>query len=247
MDEELQLKKRFEELYNRSYNNGCYTYTDFLTLAQQDILVKSLPKNGYSFWGGYENAERKIACFGSEEICGYADTPPVYCVKIEPLRQKFADALTHRDFLGSLMALGIKREALGDIIVFENTGYLFCLETITPYIVENCVSVRHTSVSCAVVDKPPVESVKLPDESETVTASLRCDAVIAAVYKLSRSESQKLFEQKLVFINSANCLNASQSLNENDLVSVRGKGRFIFCGKVLTTKKGRMRISVRIF
>ncbi len=247
MDEELQLKKRLEELYNRSYNNGCYAYSDFLTLAQQDVLVKTVAKNGYSLYGGYDNAERRVACFGSESICGYSDTPPVCCVKIEPLQQKFADNLTHRDFLGSLMALGIKRETLGDIIVFENTGYLFCLETIAPYIVENCTSVRHTSVRCAVVDAPPVDSVKLPDESEFVTSSVRCDAVIAAVYKLSRNESQKLFEQKLVFINSANCLSASQTLNENDLVSVRGKGRFIFCRQILTTKKGRMRIAVRVF
>ena len=247
MDEELQLKKRFEELYNRSYSNGCYAFSDFLTLVQQDILVKTLPEKGYSLFGGYENAERKIACFGNESICGYSDTPPVCCVKIEPLQQKFADNLTHRDFLGSLMALGIKRETLGDIIVFENTGFLFCLETIAPYIVENCVSVRHTTVACAVVDSPPVDSIRLPDESEFVTASLRCDAVIAAVYKLSRNESQKLFEQKLIFINSANCLNPSQTLNENDLVSVRGKGRFIFCGKIYTTKKGRLRIAVRVF
>ena len=247
MDEELQLKKRFEELYNRSYGGGCYCYSDFLTLARQDVLVRTVPKNGYSFFGGYENAERKIAVFGSEDICGYTETPPVCCVKIEPLSQKFADNLTHRDFLGSLMALGIKRETLGDIIVYENTGFLFCLETIAPYIIENCTAVRHTSVVCSVVDAPPVDSVKLPDETELVTASLRCDAVIAAVYKLSRSESQKLFEQKLVFINSANCLSASQVLNENDLVSVRGRGRFIFCGQVYTTKKGRLRIAVRVF
>lgn len=247
MDEELQLKKRFEELHNRSYGGGCYVYSDFLTLAQQDILVKTVPKNTYTLYGGYDSAERRIAVFGSESICGYTDTPPVCCVKIEPLSQKFADILTHRDFLGSLMALGIKRETLGDIIIFENIGYLFCLETIAPYIVENCTSVRHTTVSCSVADAPPVESVKLPEKSELVSASLRCDAVIAAVYNLSRNESQKLFEQKLVFINSANCLSPSQTLNENDLVSVRGKGRFIFCGQVYTTKKGRLRIAVRIF
>jgi RNA-binding protein YlmH len=247
MEEELQLKKRFSELYERSESRGCYVFTDFLNLAEQDILIRSVPKYSFAFFGGYENAERKLAVFGNEEKCGYTEEPPVVCVEISPLQQKFADELTHRDFLGALMSLGIKRETLGDIIVYNNRGYLFCLSSVSRYIVENCVSIKHTTVNCKEVDSPPVESIALPDESEIVVPALRCDAVLAAVYNLSRSESKKFFLQKLVFINSACCEDPSRVLKENDIVSLRGKGRFIYCGEKLVTKKNRLRVTVRVF
>lgn len=247
MDEELQLKNRLVELYERAESKGCYVYSDFLTLAGQNILCKNIPVNAYILFGGYENSERAIACFGNVENCGYEEIPPVSCIEVKPLSQKFADKLTHRDFLGALMALGIRREVLGDIIIHENTGYIFCLDSIAQYIIDNFNQVKHTSVSSKRIDSPPIESIKLPDEIELVVASKRCDVLIAAVYNISRNESQKLFEQKLVFIDSIECRNASRELDEGNLVSVRGKGRFIFCGEKRTTKKGKLRISVRIF
>lgn len=247
MDEIQQIKSRLVELSERSFSRGIYAYSEFLSLAGQDILSKSLPPSRYRLFGGYESAERRIACFGSESLCGYAEEPPIVCVEIAPASQKFADELTHRDLLGALMALGIRREVLGDIILCNNVGYLFCLDTIAPYIVENFIQAKHTTVRCRTVDAPPVESVALPDESEVVVQSVRCDAVISAVYDLSRGESQSLFTQKLIFINGANCLSPSKTLNENDVVSVRGKGRFIYCGEKLVTKKGKLRVIVRVF
>lgn len=247
MNESEQIKKRLSELSERSYQRGVYEYSEFLNMAEQDALTRIMPPNRYRLWGGYDNAERRLACFGSNALCGYEETPPVACIKISPLQQKFADALTHRDFLGSLMALGIRREVLGDIILHENVGYLFCLDTIAPYIIENLIQVRHTSVACETVDAPPVESTQLPPESEFVVAGLRCDAVIAAVYNLSRSESQALFAQKVVFINAALCQSPAKALAEGDVVSVRGKGRFLYSGEKLTTKKGKLRIIARVY
>lgn len=247
MDELTLLKGRFNDLCNRADNKYCYTNTEFLNLNEQNILHSCIPQHKYILDGGYFTAERKIAIFGNEEDFGYPNESPIRCIEIKPLQQKFADKLTHRDFLGALMSLGIKRETLGDIIISENKGYLFCLDAVSNYIIENCISIKHTSVSCCLVDSPPDESVKLPEQTEVVTASLRCDAVISSVYNLSRSECKRLFDQELVFINSVCVKSASSNLSEGDIVSVRGKGRFIFDGEKTVTKKNKLRVLVKIF
>lgn len=244
-DEELILRKRLTEQSSRAYEKGCYIFTEFLSLAEQDILSSALTKEKYRLEGGYEGAERKLAVFGNEDICGYIEEAPIVCIEIRPLQQKFADKLTHRDFLGSLMALGIKRGVLGDILIYENTGYVFALESIAGYICDECTEVRHTSVTCTVTDSPPEQSTALPEEITVPVASSRCDAVIAEVYNLSRSESSRLFAQKLIFINSSQCMSPSKVLEEGDIVSVRGKGRFIFTGEKYETKKGKIRVGIR--
>ena len=247
IDDELLLKKRFEELASRSRNKGIWVFSDFLSTAQQSVLVSMRLPYPFELNGGYEGAERRVACFGSVEDCGYDCTPDFVCIKIEPVAQKFADELTHRDFFGSVMALGLKREVLGDIIVYGNCGYLFCKEEISSYICENLTSVKRTTVSCAEVASPPVESVALPEISEVIIASERLDALVAAVYNLSRSTAKELVEQGKVSVNSVATLRADLIIEEHDTVSVRGCGRFIFEGILRKTKKDRLRAAVRIY
>lgn len=236
---------RLEELAARSRNKGIWVYSDFLTTAQQ-ALLGSLRLGSVSFYGGYEGAERRIACFGSEDECGYEPFPDCVWLSIEPVARKFADELTHRDFFGSVMALGLRREVLGDIIVFDNCGYLYCMSSVSTYIKENLTQVKHTTVTCNEIDAPPVESVALPDEEEFVIASERLDALIAAVYNVSRSISKELIIQGKVSINSILTENPAATLNPSDTVSVRGKGRFIYEGILRETKKGKLRASVRV-
>lgn len=245
-DEEKLLIKRFEELNSRSFNKGIWVYSDFLTTAQQAVLM-NLKLGAVSFCGGYDGAERRVACFGSEEMCGYEACSDCVWLAIAPVAKKFADVLTHRDFFGSVMALGLRREVLGDIIVYDNCGYLYCKESVGDYIKENLTQVKHTTVKCREVAAPPVESVALPDEAEFVVASERLDAVIAAVYNLSRSVCKEYVEKGSVSVNSILTENASRQLEAHDIVSVRGKGRFIYEGILRETKKGKLRASIRVY
>ncbi len=245
-DEERLLAKRFEELSSRGYNKGIWVYSDFLNTAQQ-ALLQSLKLGAVSFYGGYDGAERRVACFGSEELCGYEACPECVWLEIKPVARKFADELSHRDFFGSVMALGLKREVLGDIIVYDNCGYLYCMESVSGYIKENLIQVKHTTVECTVVDAPPVESVALPEAEDFVIASERLDAIIASVYNLSRSICKELVEQGKVSVNSILTENSSRQLEPHDTVSVRGKGRFIYDGIIRETKKGKLRASVRVY
>jgi len=245
-DEEKRLAGRFEELSSRSFNKGIWVYSDFLTTAQQAML-ESMKLGAVTFWGGYDGAERRIACFGSEDMCGYESCPECVWLAIEPVSKKFADELTHRDFFGSVMALGLKREVLGDIIVYDNCAYLYCMESVSGYIAENLTQVKHTTVVCRETEAPPVESVALPEAEEFVVASERLDAVISCVYNISRSVCKGIVEQGKVSVNSILAVNPSRMLEEHDTVSVRGKGRFIYEGIERETRKGKLRALIRVY
>ena len=247
MADELQiLKNRFNDLYERSRNRSIYCYSDFLNLHEQTILLSQF-RFGYSLFGGYEYAERKIAVFGTENEMGYEPDPPLKIIKASPLSQKFSDELTHRDFLGSLMGLGIKRETLGDIIIADNCGYIFCLENMAQFIIDNLLTIRRTSVSCEFCDTLPADALPKPQEKLIIVSSMRLDALISAVYNLSRTKSAALVDGEKVFINSKLSTSTSKPVEVGETISVRGHGRFR-CAEIRgDTRKGRLRVLCQIY
>jgi len=243
------FKNRILELARRAFSRGVYVYSEFLTLAEQDMLCSMDFDGGcapFCLKGGYETAERKIACFGNEALCGYTEEPPIACILISPASRKFADELTHRDFLGSLMALGLRRSVLGDIVMRDNSAYLFCLNSVAQVITEQLDRVKNTSVMCEMAEAPEIIS-ELPEISFVNVASERLDTIVAAVYRLSRSESQQLITQGKVYVDSRLTENTSFSPEQGSIISVRGFGRFIYEGIERETRKGRLSIAVRVF
>ena len=250
MKQDEGLKKRFLELANKSYNQGIYTFTEFLGLNEQSIFAeieKEISHVGISKYGGTLDAERVMIRFGNEEEFGYAVDYPVVCLSIKPLMQKFADELNHRDFLGALMNLGIAREKLGDIIIHENEGYIFCEEKVASYIIENLTRVKHTSVS--IVEETNIDKIMnlYKDDFESqiiIVDSKRIDAIIAKAYKISRSTSVNFFKAGKVFVNGKLCSSNSQLIKPGDIISVRGYGRIKFFGNESESKKGRLRLEI---
>ncbi|MDE6123737.1 MAG: hypothetical protein K2G22_00715, partial [Eubacterium sp.] len=147
----------------------------------------------------------------------------------------------------SLMALGIKREVVGDIMIVENIGYIFCLNSIAEYIVNSLDKVRHTNVKCSLVSELPQNAVKVPEDTQLIAASERLDVIVSAVYNFSRSAVKELFIGRKIYVNSRLCENFSHTPKKGDIISVRGKGRFIYNGILGTTKKNRLLISVGIY
>lgn len=238
--------KRFSELSNRAYSKNYAVFSDFLNIDEQSELLSIKLQSNFFLYGGYETAERQMACFYEDFKPNFSDFP-IECIKISPVNIKFADKLTHRDFLGSVIGLGIKRETLGDIIVTENCGFLFCLNTISDFIVENLKKVKHTTVLCEKIKNLPENAVSKPIPESVIVPSLRIDAVCAGVYNLSRSNAKTLFEQNKIFVNSKICQNSSYILKENDIVSIRGFGKFIYSKIIKETKKTRLVIEVEIY
>ncbi len=245
--EETLLKKRFIELSERAFAKNIYTYTEFLSPAEQTLLKSCVRGVPYHFEGGFENAEKAICVFGSEDFFGYEEPAPITYIKIEPVSMKFSGELAHRDFLGSIMSLGIRRSTLGDLIVKNNIAYAPCLDTVADYICDNLTEIKHTTVRCEKIEAIPESAMPKPVESEFVVASERLDSVIASIYKLSRSESKALVEHEKVLRGGVPVINPDYHPNEGDIISVRGHGKFIYCGIKLETKKGRLRCLAKIY
>ncbi|MBQ4573489.1 MAG: hypothetical protein IJA80_09460 [Clostridia bacterium] len=242
-----EKQKRFDELTQRANERGYTVYSDFLGLSEISELSAMRFSVPVTLWGGYDDAERCVVCFGDREYFNDNSDYPIKCILIKPVNQKFADTLSHRDFLGSLMGLGIRREVLGDIIINKNCGYLFCLENIADYIIENLTQVRHTTVKCGITDNIPTDALPQPENREIIVSSERLDVIVSAIYKMSRSQVLPIFHTEKVFVNGAVKTSPSVTVNVNDKISVRGYGRFIYKGVLRTTKKDRLVISVEVF
>lgn len=238
MNEKELFKKRISELSNRAYQRGYSTYSNFLNMDEISTVLATDLQLKPNLFGGYNNAERCVCGFGDELYF------PIVCVEIKPSQQKFADKLSHRDFLGSLMNLGIEREMLGDIKINDNVGYLFCLDKISEYIVENLNRIKHTTVKCEIIDEIPEFLNETPEAEEIIVSSIRIDTVVAKVFNMSRNAVSQLVNQQKIFINSKLIYKDSILLKENDIVSVRGYGKFIYVEPINETKKHKIVISV---
>lgn len=250
-DKELQqLKNRFRELAQKSYSRNLFTFTGFLGLSEQDLFWQEEPQlrfAGYRLWGGSEGCDRQMLRFGSVEELGYEEPFGITCIHIFPLAEKFADAFSHRDFLGALMNLGIERSTLGDIRVGDREAYLFCQDNVAEFICENLEQVKHTRVRCQVV----TQMKELPEEEtkplEIQVSSERIDAVIAKVYNKSRNEVLNLFGSGKVYVNGRLCENNSRMLKAEETVNVRGFGKFVYQGVQYETRKGKLSVKAAVY
>lgn len=266
----IKMKKRLKDLSDRSYRNNQYTFTSFLGMAElsdfyelerasrskgskeydeQYILSKDILSSGglspcgYTVFGGYDDAERAVIRFGNPDDLGYEQPFPIACLKIEPLMKKFSDALSHRDFLGALMNLGIERSNIGDILVKDNMCIVFVLESMVDIICHELTRVKHTSVMTRVTefDNEDYSPNLIPC---TLTAkSLRLDSFIAKAYNLSRNDAAGLFVTSKVFVNGRLMSNESAKIKEDDVITVRGYGKLIFKEISGNTRKGNIIIS----
>lgn len=249
MDSANVILRHLTDLYLRAEKQSIYQYSAFLTPAEQDAFRKNLPKGAlpFAFDGGFPEAERRVLVCGDEETFGYPPEPPLAVLSIAPAHEKFAEDLTHRDFLGALMSLGIERAQLGDIVIRDGTAYLICLEPISGYIAGSLTSVRRTAVKVRREEGPvPALEPELQEMSLNV-ASERLDAVVAAFCRLARGKADQLFAAEKVFVNGLPVTDRACRLKEGDRFSVRGFGKAIYDGIGSETKKGRLYVRLRKF
>ena len=248
--EEQQLKNRIKDLADKSFKQNIYTFSGFLGLSEQDVFWKSeseLRYVSYKLWGGTDTSERKVLRFGSMDDLGYEEEYPIVCVCIQPTSPKFAEKLSHRDYLGALMNLGIERSTLGDIKTADKDAYLFCLDSIAEYICTNLDKVRHTTVKCSVITEFFDLPEDVPEAREVLLPSLRLDVCLAKVYNQSRNDILEHFRAGKVYVNGRLCENNSKTLKEGDVINLRGCGKFIYTGVKYETKKGKICAEVQVY
>lgn len=241
-DEKL-LAKRFIDLSRQAQQKNIVVFSEFLNLNELNIFRRQGPELccDFTLSGGYELSERQMIAFLPDALC-YTWKFPISCLKVTPVNKKFAEELSHRDVLGSLMNLGLERSRLGDILVDEHVIYVFCHEKNAKYIMEELTRIRHTTV-CTKLAEPGEISLEPKKESgEGIITSNRLDSIIACLCKISRSQASQWIRGGRVFINNREILQTTYECKEQELISVRSLGRFRFLGCRGETRKGRMKI-----
>ena len=234
------------DLCRKSEKTGTWQYSGFLSPAEQDDLLTSREAAGFPYFldGGYENAERKILAAGNEEEAGPPDLP-VRVIAVRPKSDKYAEDLTHRDYLGAILGLGIERSLVGDIIVRDRRAWFFCLASAADMLASSLAQVRRTAVAAEITtaDVPELQPRYAPVRLNV--ASERLDAVISAFAGISRGQADKLFAAGKVFVNGLMTEDRSTRLKEGDVLSVRGTGKAVYDRIEYETKKKRYQVRLR--
>ncbi len=224
--------------------SGVNMYSRFLAPRELNMAVQRLASfTDIRTYGGYDGAERAVVCFyDANSGYEYFDWP-VCAVRVTAPGKATAG---HRDYLGSLLGLGIKREMLGDIVVCSDCAVVFCHSDIADFIVYNLTKVGRLNVSADVCD---VSELDMPersykDKSATVS-SLRLDCVVSAATNMSRSVSAEVIQRGSVFHNYEEAKSASRIVGDGDIISVRGYGKYVIACDGSLTKKGRYHIDIR--
>ena len=248
-DEEKFLKRHFIDLARQAESRSMYTYSGFLGLPEQSVLFsagKDLSFIGWSLYGGSEAAERQLAVFGSEKDFGYGPDYPIVIMEVKPSSEKYGEELSHRDYLGAILGLGIERELIGDIIIKGKCAWFYALESAADFLRENLTEIRHTTVRCRLIGKASDDHPEIPElkpklqELKINIASERLDSIVAGFTGISRSHVTELFSTKRVFVNGKITENYSKGLKEGDILNVRGFGKAVYCGISGTSRKGRL-------
>ena len=255
MAEDLELLfARAEELLGRSRRQMTVTYTDFLTPREQLRLSRHLAgaADEWCLLGGYEAAERRRMVFLPSY---FADLDAAD--RAEVLREALSDCLipleirgsgyrelSHRDFLGALLHLGVERDRIGDICVLSpHRAILFCDRVMADFFVEHLTRVANDAVRLLTVTLPADfdGGRQFQPVSDTV-ASPRADAVVAALANLSRERAQMLFREGRIEIDYEPEARVDRTVDTGAVIVIRGCGKFIVRSLSDKTRKGRYRL-----
>lgn len=240
--EEALLLRRVLDRLDRFRSRGAPEATHFLSPREQVLcgqLLRAEGETAFQFWGGFSGAERQILCLLPDWLSEDWQTQPD--VPLAAVRCRFpGGSLEHRGLLGALMAAGLKREAVGDILVGSGQADLVILRKVLPYLLSQLTRAGRTNLA---LEEIPLSQLAPPPRRlekwrETV-ASLRADCILAAALKLSRDRAAALVRQRLVRVDSLDLLKPDRPLRAGQTFSVRGHGKFILleiCGQ---TRKGR--------
>ncbi len=220
-------------------------YTMFLDERQVYLAEQQLRKHrcsNYLFFGGYEGAQRRMLgvfpSYMEPELSSY----PIVGLGLSYRKE---EGLSHRDFLGSFMALGVKREVIGDILVGEGQTVVCLYEKQFDYFTDNLKKIGRVGVTAKPYNLKEIAFTPSFKEITGTVASLRLDAVVSLAAGVSREKAVERIRAGLVMLNYSVVESASSTVKPEDVFSVRGCGKFILADEIRQTKKGRLFIAVK--
>ena len=222
-DEKLLLAQAEDKARQRD-NKNILTHTGFLSMAEQAALERAHPDG--MFFGGYADAERCMLVFLPDWLEEVPEDGPICVLRVS--LPKGSPKLTHRDYLGSLLALGVERSVAGDILVHPDGADLLIASDMADFLLQNYVQAGRAALSCEIRPlsdlRPAAYEVKTCRDT---VASLRLDSVLASMFSSSRGHAQEAIRQGLVAVNNRIVLKPDHFLQEGDKVSLRGKGKAV--------------------
>ena len=247
--EERLLLSRVWDKCEQCRTRNIPTATGFLSpqeqAAAQHLLNALGCREGYVLWGGYDGAERKRLVFlpdwlDAEDAAGQS---PLRFLRAE-YRAEYG--LTHRDFLGSLMALGLTREKIGDILVEKGGCQVLLDPSMTDFLLQNWDSAGREKLT---VTPLPLSALAVPHaavkELRNTVSSLRLDNVLAAGFSLSRGRAAEAVEKGSVQVNYVTCVKPDKPVSAGDTITCRGLGKCVLDSVGAPTKKGRLPVDIR--
>ena len=231
---------------NAGIQRSIPAHTPFLTPRELEMTrhLFGEPEGLYSF-GGYTESERKMLVFLPDyldESWLITNDSPLAC-----LRCSFheGDSLTHRDFLGALIGIGIARSSVGDICVDKGSCDFFATSEITPYLLQNFTSAGRTKLHIAQI---PISDAQIPQpeirEIRDTVASLRLDSVISSGFRIGRSLAVQHIAAGKVTVNGLVCEKPDRPVTEGARIALRGSGKILLAEVNGQTKKGRISILI---
>lgn len=245
-DEERFLMRHIEDLARTAQSRSIARYSGFLSDREQELARAALGRagleEGFRFDGGWPEAERRILCLEPEY--SYPENP-ICCVQLQCRAQAGAVLPAHKDYLGSLMGLEIRREALGDIVLppdAPGTAYVFALEPAARLICQELLQAGRTELATRLLAPDEVPEFRTAERRKctATVSSLRLDAVLAAMLRCSRGQASELVTAGRVEINHLPAEKTSAPVYEGDVFTVRGKGRFALTALPGKSKKERL-------
>lgn len=251
-EDKLLISKMLDKI-ELSRTKNRIEHTDFLDVYQKHVLEKILKQEhiqNYIITGATEDAERAIIVFYPDKLkevvsLNYKKILPIVCIRIN-LPKEMYGKYTHRDYLGGLIKLGIKREKIGDIYVFNDGADILILNEISKFIFTNINSL--TRFSKSKIEKIDLEYIREKqvnkEEFKIIVSSMRLDCVISELLKTSRGKAEEIIKEQRVFVNFESVEKLTKQIKENDLITVRGKGRFEISKIDGTTKSERIKLII---
>lgn len=236
-------------------NKNKIEHTDFLDLAQIELVQKFINKlkiENYISYGGFEEAERKIFVIYPEKFNSAVVKKNLAGI-IKIVRIQLPDDLkskyTHRDYLGAIIKLGVKREKVGDIIVDSDGADIIVDKDISKFLQENLGGL--TRFSKAIITIEEIENLRTVEirreEYEIIVSSLRMDNVISELARCSRNKAIDIINMERVFINFQCETKKTKQIKTGDMITIRGKGRFYIKELIGQTRSGREILKIEKF
>ncbi len=230
-------------------------YTDFLDMYQVSLVENFLRKikfENYQLYGGYEDAERKILVIYPEKYDSKMlekNYNKILKIVRITLSEEEQGKYSHRNYLGGIVKLGLKREKVGDIIVYNEGADIITLEDFADILkaqLPTLTRFENVKVEINEIQNLQKREIKV-EEVKIIVPSFRLDNFVSDLAKTSRSKAVQIIEQERVFVNGQNETKASKAIKVNDIITIRGKGRFVIKGISGTTRSGRNVVVIEKF